>query len=89
MTGVFAAADEIESSLVSDAKVKLRDDWRTATNWEQIHAAEVMIFLGEGDKAREEMLAKRDDREQGVSRIGVWRVLARTAPDPADRKSVV
>lgn len=86
MIGVSAAADDDQSILLSDAWERLWDDCQSAENWEQIHAAEVMIFLGESDRAREEMLTKREERERGASRIGVWRVLARTAPDPVDRQ---
>ena len=61
-------------------------DWQQAKDWEQIHAAEVLIALGHGERVRTQMLAERGAREAGPSRIGVWRVLARTARDAKDRR---
>lgn len=85
---VSAAANE-PAPLVAQAWAVLETDWREAKDWEQIHAAEVMIFLGHQRAVREEMLANRTVREAGKSRIGVWRVLAQTASGPDERRKWV
>ena len=74
-----------EETLAQYAWEVLVEDWETAQDWEQIHAAEVLLDLGHIDMVRSRMLAVRARRELSVSRVGVWRVLARTAPDPRDR----
>ena len=62
------------------------EDWQQAKAWEQIHAAEVLIALGHGEMVRTQMLVEREAREASPSRIGVWRVLARTARDAGERR---
>lgn len=52
----------------------------------KVHAAEALIALGDREKPRKVFLAELPAAaDQRPYRIGVWRVLAASAPTPADR----
>lgn len=52
----------------------------------KIHAAEGLISAGEAEAVRKIFLAERPANEASPYRVGVWRVLASTAPSAAERE---
>jgi HEAT repeat protein len=73
---------------VSDARQQLLDlvehEFRSNTAFVRIHAAEVLCENGCGDKVEPGLLPEIDSTAPGY-RIGVWRVMARIAPDEKER----
>lgn len=72
--------------VAAEAEAAIEQVWQEADGWVKVHAGEVWIELGEGDRIRRETLAALPEWEAGVSRVGAWRMLARSAPDWAERQ---
>lgn len=58
------------------------------TGWVRIHAAEALIWHGCAAEVYEAYLPRADSAPP-KARIGVWRVLARSAPTPEERETYV
>lgn len=80
-----ARAAETDATLEAKARAVLREVLATDQTWVRVHAAEALVANGEAAAVRELFLRERPGDEATIYRIGVWRVLANTAPDAADR----
>lgn len=82
LCGLAAAADPTQEALSA-----LRDIVHKDSGWPQIHAAEALSLAGsqESSAVRVLLTGELPTLEQSAYRIGVWRVLAETAPDDEDR----
>lgn len=67
----------------------LREIQAQDETWVKIHAAEARIAGGEAAAVRRDFLALAAKADAYPYRVGIWRVLAGTAPTPADRASAV
>ncbi|MBM3873409.1 MAG: hypothetical protein FJ382_06675 [Verrucomicrobia bacterium] len=70
-------------------RVILREIQDADETWVKIHAAEARIVGGEAAAVRREFLALAARADAYPYRVGIWRVLAGTAPTPADRAAAV
>lgn len=63
----------------------LRENLATAEEWVKVHAAEFLLELGYTDKVYDTFDAERT-KHSGTPqyRIGIWRVLAKASPAPAE-----
>lgn len=82
-TAGIPAADP--AALSASAFAVLRRTLAAEQNWVGIHAAEVLVALGEGESIRRDFLGGLGRTESSPYRTGVWRVLARTARTPEER----
>ena len=73
-------------ALAAHARGVLREIEASEHSWVRIHAAEALMAGGESDAIRAEFLANLPALESSTIRVGVWRVLATTAPSPEDRE---
>lgn len=67
----------------------LREIQAADETWVKIHAAEARIAGGEAAAVRQEFLALAAKADAYPYRVGIWRVLAGTAPTPADRATAI
>lgn len=81
------AASGAGPELEARCRAVLREVMAAESGWVKIHAAEARIDAGEAAEVRAEFLRDRAALERLPCRIGVWRVLANTAPSPADRQA--
>lgn len=70
-------------------RVILREIQDADETWVKIHAAEARLVGGEAAAVRREFLALAARADAYPYRVGIWRVLAGTAPTPADRAAAV
>ena len=82
-TSGMPAADP--AALSASAFATLRRTLADEQNWVGIHAAEVLVALGEGESIRRDFIAGLGRTESSPYRTGVWRVLVRTARTPEER----
>lgn len=82
-SGMPAADDP--AALSASAFATLRRTLADEQNWVGIHAAEVLVALGEGESIRRDFLGGLGRTGSSPYRTGVWRVLARTARTPEER----
>jgi len=73
------------TALSASAFATLRRTMAEKQNWVGIHAAEVLVVLGESESVRQDYLRDLSRTESSPFRTGVWRVLARTARTPEER----
>jgi hypothetical protein len=80
--GLAAAADPTQQALSA-----LRDIVQKDSGWPQIHAAEALSQIGRQESSAVRVLftTQLPTLEQSAYRLGVWRVLAETAPNDEDR----
>lgn len=76
---------EINAAVVQ-AKAVLLQVLTHERNWQQIHAAEALIAVGEGATVRAAFANDQVVSEQSDYRIGIWRVRAAVAQSPVERK---
>ena len=77
-TGEQPTVEVSRNSLIDS----LRQSFANETNFIRIHAAEALVEHGMGDEVAA-VLAREAATAPPITRIGVWRVLARTSSDPA------
>lgn len=82
-TSGMPAADP--AALSASAFTMLRRTLAAEQNWVGIHAAEVLVALGEAEAIRQDFIGGLGRTESSPYRTGVWRVLARTARTPEER----
>lgn len=73
------------SSIAASARAVLYRALAVESNWVGIHAAEALIEVGESAQVRHSLLAHLDQTDHLPYRVGLWRVLARTAVSPEER----
>jgi len=78
------ALPEVSVRIAERARAALREIFNTEENWVGIHAAEVLVEVGEGAWVDRALRTKLFTWESSQFRIGAWRVLALTAP-PLER----
>jgi SSS family solute:Na+ symporter len=84
---VFASPSKAENpaALAARAREVLHEVMIAERSWVKIHAAEALIDAGEADRIHAIFLAELTSTENSAIRVGVWRVLARTAPTKEER----
>ncbi len=76
----------VSTDLQERAIAVLRDALHVPPGWQKVHAAETLLAVGYPDGVRGEFERELEARgSEPKYRIGIWRVLARTSGDPADR----
>ncbi len=80
-----AAAEDPAATLAARARQVLHEVMAAERSWVKIHAAEALIDAGEAGRIHAIFFAEESANENPVIRIGLWRVLARTARSPAER----
>lgn len=78
-------AEDPAVSLAAQARKVLHEVMTAERSWVKIHAAEALIDAGETDRIHAIFFAGEAANENPTIRIGLWRVLARTARTPAER----
>ncbi len=78
-----------DDAAVTRARAVLNDILDHDETWVKIHAAEALVSGGEARAIRERFLALRPRVNALPYRVGVWRVLANTAPTAAERAAAV
>ena len=65
----------------------LRGEMSHGHLWHKVHAAEYLLWLGYPDGVRESFLREQDSLDSEPQyRIGIWRVLAQSAPNDQERE---
>ena len=80
-----AVAEDPAVPLAVQARKVLHEVMAAERSWVKIHAAEALIDAGEAGRVHAIFLAEEAANENPAIRIGLWRVLARTARTPAER----
>jgi len=70
--------------LSARAQVALLQILAEKTSWEQMHASEALIVCGDGEAVHQRFLPGAD-RAEAPFRTSIWRMLAWSATDPAER----
>jgi len=83
--GLRAGPAAVDPALAAAARGTLQQVVKTDTTFMRIHAAEVLITFGEGEAMRRQFASELPASESSVIRVGVWRILAETAPTPEER----
>lgn len=78
-----------EGNLAARARAVLHEVVASDRSWVRVHAAEALIEVGEAQAMRELFLRLQPEGEAAAYRIGVWRVLATTAPSAAKRAECI
>ena len=80
----------VSDSLRTEALQTLRDNLKTQSRWEKVHAAEYLLWLGYPQGVQQTFEEERQ-RFELISpyRIGIWRILAQTAHTPEEKNSWV
>lgn len=78
-----------QQSLEERARGVLHEVLISDQTWVKVHAAEALIAAGDGGEIRKLFLRERNMGEVSVYRIGVWRVLANTAPTATERSECI
>jgi HEAT repeat protein len=84
-----ATGGSAETQAVERGRHILHSIFEQEEGWIKIHAAEALIAGGETPWLRERFIAALPGVDRLPYRVGVWRVLANTAPTPADRARAV
>jgi hypothetical protein len=79
------AAAAVDPALAASARRTLHEIVDTDPTFMRVHAAEVLIIFGEGPAMRRQFASELPGSEASVIRVGVWRILAETAPTVAER----
>lgn len=75
----------VSKQLEQRALAVLRDALANGKEWVKVHAAESLVWTGHPEGVYKTFLRERDSAEPPY-RIGVWRVLAQSAPSEAERQ---
>lgn len=87
MTMAVHSSSCTADTLSGKALAELRHSLKTQSEFIKVHAAEYLVWLGYADEVRTEFLRENERHgEQPRYRIGIWRVLAQTEPDPEKKK---
>ncbi|WP_128548156.1 hypothetical protein [Larkinella soli] len=81
------SAQPVSAALQNQCLQELRTVLQTGQEWVKVHAAEYLLWLGKPAGVREVYLDEL--RQYGTKppyRIGIWRVLAQAAANPAEKK---
>ncbi|WP_460634719.1 hypothetical protein [Larkinella harenae] len=82
-----ASAQTVSDALRSQCLLELRTVLKTEQEWIKVHAAEYLLWLGEPAGVQEVYLNElRQFETKAPYRIGIWRVLAQAAANPAEKK---
>jgi len=77
----------VSDSLREQAIHELRQNLHTQSKWVKVHAAEYLIWLGYSEEAHEAFMEEqRKYGDESPYRIGIWRVLVQSTPDPKKKK---
>lgn len=88
--GFSATPNDVDlTALTIRAKATLHEVMEQEETWIKIHAAEGLIVGGDGAEIRERFLKLVPTVDTRIYRVGIWRVLANTAPTPTDRAEYV
>jgi hypothetical protein len=80
-----AGAPARDDSPRERARAALEQVLREDHTWSKVHAAEVLVRTGEAESIRTRFLAEAPQARSSPYRIGIWRILAETAPTGAER----
>ena len=81
-------ATPLSPELREEALDTLRSALREESRWVKVHAAEALLSLGYPEGVREAFLAEYEQfGEEPQYRIGIFRVLAKAAQDPAENEA--
>jgi HEAT repeat protein len=83
---VGAAPAPVHADALSDRAVAvLQRVFAEDHTWVKVHAAEVLARFGHAPEVRTAFLAEAPAAALSPYRVGIWRVLAETAPSPSER----
>ena len=88
LTGCSSSKHRIVSEeLREDAITQLQITLQNGQKWEKVHAAECLLDLGYSQNIAEIFLnEEKRNGEEYYYRIGIWRVLAKAAPNPEEKQ---
>lgn len=87
-SAVAANNEQLDNSQRQQLVEIMRDTLQQSDHWVRIHAAEALLWHGYSEEVAAVFAAEVPTSEPGY-RIGVWRVQAQLADDPAERQHVV
>ncbi|MEO5804691.1 MAG: hypothetical protein ABIR24_14290 [Verrucomicrobiota bacterium] len=88
LTTLQISAQDRDATAVRDKALKiLRHELNSDSFWVKVHAAEFLINLGQAKEAETVFLKELETKGNiSIQRIGIWRVLARSAEAEQDRR---
>ena len=76
----------VADALREKALQELRTNLKTQSQWEKVHAAEYLLWLGYPQEVQQTFEKERQKFDMlAPYRIGIWRVLAQAAPTPEEK----